>query len=96
MRININADHEPAAPATKDQKIEKIFMVRKGIIAYNVRHLRYSYRMSRDDVAARCGLSAHSIVQAEREDVDVKLTTLIRIAKGFNITLDQLIGGRIK
>nr|DAO41926.1 MAG TPA: helix-turn-helix domain protein [Caudoviricetes sp.] len=96
MRININADHEQAAPTTQEQKIEKIFMVRKDIIAYNVRHLRRSYRMSRDDVAARCGLSAHSINQAERPDVDIKLTTLIKIAQGFGITLERLIGGRIK
>lgn len=94
MRINIEASHPK--PVTFDQKINTVFVERKNIIAYNVRHLRNSYRMSRDDVAARCGLSAHSIVQAEREDVDVKLTTLIRIAEGFNVTLDQLIGGRIK
>lgn len=96
MKININADHIQAAPATRDQKVEKIFMVRKDIIAYNVRHLRYSYRMSRDEVAARCGLSAHSINQAERPDVDIKLTTLIKIAHGFGITLDQLMRGRMK
>lgn len=96
MRININADHEQAAPATRDQKVQKIFMVRKDIIAYNVRHLRNSYRMSRDEVAARCGLSAHSINQAERPDVDIKLTTLIKIAQGFGITLEKLIGGRLK
>lgn len=96
MRININADHEQAAPTTQEQKVQKIFMVRKDIIAYNVRHLRNSYRMSRDDVAARCGLSAHSINQAERQDKDIKLTTLIKIAHGFNITLDQLMRGRMK
>lgn len=96
MRININADHIPAAPATQEQKAQKIFMARKDLIAYNVRKLRYGYRLSRDDVAARCGLSAHSINQAERPDVDIKLTTLIKIAQGFNVTLEQLIGGRIE
>lgn len=96
MKINIEANHPAVRPATQEQKIQKIFMVRKDIIAYNVRHLRRSYRMSRDDVAARCGLSAHSINQAERPDVDIKLTTLIKIAQGFGITLERLIGGRIK
>lgn len=95
MIVNIEAAHETPLPATQEQKQQRLFMERKRNIAYNVRKLRQSHRESRDAAAYRCNLSSNSIVQAEREKTDIKLSTLIRIAQGYNVSVEELIGGKL-
>ncbi|MFS8579689.1 MAG: XRE family transcriptional regulator [Novibacillus thermophilus] len=56
-----------------------------------IRELRKRKKMSLTELAQKSGLSAATISQIERDNVDPTLTTLYKICKALDITLASLI-----
>ena len=56
-----------------------------------IRELRKRKNMSLTELAQKSGLSAATISQIERDNVDPTLTTLYKICKALDITLASLI-----
>ena len=58
-----------------------------------VRKLRTGLRLSQEQLAERAGLHWTHISGIERGQYNVKLSTLIRVSRGFDITLSELFTG---
>ncbi|MBD3280330.1 helix-turn-helix domain-containing protein [Candidatus Dojkabacteria bacterium] len=61
----------------------------------NVRFERERQELSRIELAKRADLSQFTIIDVElgRASDDIKLSTLLKIAKGLNVTVHDLLKG---
>ena len=63
------------------------------MIAKNIKKLRKEKNWSQQDLAVKAGLSYNAITKIEQGVAeDPRMTTLIKIADAFNITIDELVG----
>ena len=63
-----------------------------GRLAEGLRQLRVERRLSQSDVARIAGVSPSAISQAEAGHRGLGLDTVVAIAEGFGISLDELLG----
>jgi transcriptional regulator with XRE-family HTH domain len=63
-----------------------------GRLAEGLRRLRLARRLSQSDVARMAGISPSAISQAEAGRRGLGLDTVVAIAEGFGVTLDELVG----
>ena len=60
-------------------------------IADRLRKLRRKLKLNQSDFAAHCGLSTETISLIEREETDIKLTTLQKIASFTGLRVSELL-----
>lgn len=61
--------------------------------ARNLRKLRLQAGLSQEALGAACGLHRTEISLLERSTRDPRLSTLVRLARGLGLSLDDLLGG---
>ena len=65
----------------------------KILFGKRVTALRKERGISRIDFAYKTGLNRDTLLKIERGESNVTLSTLAKIAKGFGITLSELLAG---
>ncbi len=60
-------------------------------LGYKISYLRKQKGLSQLDLSLQTGLTTRTISRIECGDVDPKYLTLVKIAKGLNITLTDLL-----
>ena len=60
-------------------------------IADRIRKVRRKLKLNQSDFAAYCGLSTETISLIEREETDIKLSTLQKIASYTGLTVSELV-----
>lgn len=60
-------------------------------IGRKVQRLRQAYKMSLDDLAAKSGVSKSVLSQIERDQNNPTLSTIWRICKALNITVEEIV-----
>ncbi|OLS02914.1 helix-turn-helix domain-containing protein [Tissierella creatinophila] len=62
-------------------------------ISKNVKKLRKEQKLTLRELAVISGLTFSAIAQIERDDIkDPHISTVIKLARAFNISIDELIG----
>lgn len=59
-----------------------------------MRHLRLSAGLSRPQLAQRAGIGLATVYQLEDGILDVRLSTLLKVAMALDVTPDYLLGLR--
>jgi transcriptional regulator with XRE-family HTH domain len=68
-------------------------MSRKHFLAHNIRKFRKEYKLSQEELAKRVGITFSTLTKLESGVNDnPTLETLRKIAKVFNVGLDDLVG----
>lgn len=63
----------------------------------NIKNLRIKKGWSQQDLAVKAGLSYNAVTKLEQgAAIYPRLDTLLKLADVFNITIDELIGRKIK
>lgn len=69
-------------------------MTQKGRLSAKIRELRLEKGLNRRDLSKQTGISYHTLLAIELERTGVpQVDTLVRIAKFFKISIDELIKG---
>jgi transcriptional regulator with XRE-family HTH domain len=63
----------------------------KGVLATNLRRLRYERKLTQEDVAELTGLSSRYIGSIERASVSPSVTVLGKLAEAFKVDPCSLI-----
>ena len=64
-------------------------------ISENIKRLRKQNNLTLRDLAKKSGLAFGAIGNIERGVIkDPHISTIIKLAKAFNITIDELVGNR--
>lgn len=71
---------------------EKIIEEVKKAIAENVKEKRISQRITAVNAAKDLGISRSQLYRIENGDALVKVYTLVKMSKYYNISLDQMFG----
>jgi transcriptional regulator with XRE-family HTH domain len=61
--------------------------------AANLRRLRKEAGMSQEDLADRTGLHPTEISRLERAAREPRLGTIVRLARGLDVAVEQLVSG---
>ena len=61
------------------------------IVGQNVRIYRAAQRLSQEALAERCGMKRTYVGAIERAEIDVRLTTLAKLARGLGIEPSRLL-----
>lgn len=62
-----------------------------AIVGQNVRIYRAASRMSQEALAEQCGIKRSYVGSIERAEIDVRLTTLAKLAQGLGIEPFRLL-----
>lgn len=60
-------------------------------VADRLRKVRRKLKLNQSDFASHCGLSTETISLIEREETDIKLSTLQKIASFTGLTVSELL-----
>jgi transcriptional regulator with XRE-family HTH domain len=72
-------------------------MPREKMLKDNIKNLRIKKGWSQQDLAVKAGLSYNAVTKLEQgAAIYPRLDTLLKLADVFNITIDELIGRKIK
>jgi transcriptional regulator with XRE-family HTH domain len=63
------------------------------VFGNHIRALRAARNWSQEEFADKCGINRSHMGEIERGEVKVNLRTLKKIARGFDMTLSQLLHG---
>ncbi|MEO9329545.1 helix-turn-helix domain-containing protein [Gordonia aurantiaca] len=74
-----------------DQSVEELEL--ETAIAHNVRRLRRQQGLSVGDMAARVGISKAMLSKIENAQTSCSLSTLARLARGFDVSVTSLFRG---
>ncbi|HXP37869.1 MAG TPA: helix-turn-helix transcriptional regulator [Solirubrobacteraceae bacterium] len=65
----------------------------KAIVGQNIRELRTELELTQEALAERCGMTAVEIGRAERGMRDLRISTVVKIARGLDVPAAQLLSG---
>ena len=71
------------------EELEKLFSITKEQLADRIRDLRHENNYTQEDLEDISGISRRGIGYIEGAEVDIKLSTLLKLSESFRITLAE-------
>lgn len=75
----------------EDENFAVLFNLTKEKLADRVRELRLQKHYTQEDLEEISGISRRGIGYIENAEVDIKLSTLLRLSESFQMTLAELL-----
>lgn len=82
--------HNKIGDKMEKNDFEQLFNLTKNGIAEKIKALRIASDITQEGLEDRSGVTTRSISDIENGVVDVKLSTLIKLAYGLNIDIKEL------
>ncbi len=67
---------------------KKVFLIKFG---EHIKHLREIRKLTQAEFAKRCNTNIRKVGRTERGEYDFKISSLIVLAKGFDINITELL-----
>lgn len=74
----------------EDQYREPVYLELQGRIAHAVKRLRRARGWTQEEAAHQCEMSTRLLQQVEHRTTNITLTTVARLAKGFEVDAREL------
>lgn len=82
--------HNKIGDKMEKNDFEQVFNLTKNGIAEKIKALRTANAITQEGLEDRSGVTTRSISDIENGVVDIKLSTLIKLAYGLNIDIKEL------